>query len=89
MLSYEELENKYGMTKYKGKEYALTENATFSGVQNLRIDDSIFVLNDNNYSAKCIDKEGNEYIAYFVVKNNDSEIEDCCDWEEASYITKV
>src|SRR5665647_898500 len=81
-----EAANEYGKTTYNDEEYALTEQAQFAGLENLRIDNSIYVLDSNNYSASCIDKDGNEYTAYFVVKNEDTELEDSCDWQNASYI---
>lgn len=79
----------YGITNYKGKEYILLEQAKYAGIQNLRIDDSIYVLDENNYSAKCKDKKGKEYIAYFVVKNDVENVEDLCDWENANYIAEI
>lgn len=89
MTMYEEMAQKYGTTEYEGKEYALTADAEFCGVQNLRINNSVFVLDDNNYSAPCIDKDGVEYTAYFAVIDDEAELEDACDWYEASYVKKV
>lgn len=86
---YQEAADQYGITTYNDKEYALTEQAKFAGLENLRINNSIYVLDSNNYSASCIDQEGNEHTAYFVVKNKEAELEDSCDWEHASYVKEA
>jgi hypothetical protein len=86
---YYRMAKQNGITVYNGKEYALTDQAEFCGIQNLRIDDSVSVLDSNNYSAPCIDKIGNEYVAYFEVINDEAELEDACDWENASYVVEA
>ena len=81
--------NKYGDVNYNGKVYTLTEQPSFCGVQNKRIDDSIYVLDENNYSALCVDENENEFIVYWEVKNTKADEETCCDWDNASYIEVV
>jgi len=88
-ITFDQAAKRGGVTKYKGIEYALLEEARFAGLQNIRIDDSIYVLDSNNYVAECIDTDGNDYIAYFVVKDDNVEEEDSCDWENASYVEKI
>jgi len=88
-MDFKEASEKYGTTFYEEKEYALLRDAAYDGVQNLRINNSIYVLDSDNYSAPCMDEDGNEYIAYFVVTDSEAEPEDSCDWSEASYVTPV
>lgn len=83
------MERNYGTVNYNGKTYTLTEQPEFKGVQNKRIDNSIYVLDSNNYSASCVDNEENECIAYWEVINEDADEENCCDWENASYIEEL
>ena len=87
-ITFDQAAKRGGTTQYKGIEYALLEEARFAGLQNIRIDDSIYVLDSNNYVAECIDAEGNDYIAYFVVIDNNAEEENSCDWKNASYIER-
>lgn len=89
MKKYEEMSKKFGTTEYEGKDYALTDQAEFCGIQNLRINNSIYVLASNNYSVSCIDEIGNEYVAYFEVINNETGLEDACNWGKASYIVRA
>ena len=90
MLNYKEMGNKFGITEYKGKEFALTENAKHTGGEK-RIDNSIYVI-EVSYNSNCIDKEGNEYIAYFKVIDENLDLEDesyACDWKEADYVELI
>lgn len=87
-ITFDQAAKRGGTTQYKGVEYALLEEARFAGLRNIRINGSIYILDSDNYVAECIDAEGNDYIAYFVVKNKNAEEENSCDWDNASYVEK-
>ena len=76
-------------TIYQGKTYILTEPAYCACVQNLRIGNTPYVLNSQNYAAACVDEDGNEYTAYFVINDPDADTEYQCDWANASYVERI
>ena len=79
----------YEVIEYKGKEYFIKEQAEISHATKIRIGNTPMYLVGTIYEADCIDKEGNEYTAYWVA-NPDVELpEDACNWDRPDYIEKA
>ena len=74
---------------YEGKEYIFTTDAEISHSSKIRIGDSIMCLTGTIYEAPCIDKEGNEYTAYWVANPNVELPENACVWDKPDYIEKA
>ncbi len=87
-FTIENLEN-YETVEYGGKEYILTADAEISHATKIRIDNSILCLEGTIYEASCIDKEGNEYTAYWVADENAAMPEEACNWDRPDYIEKA
>jgi hypothetical protein len=80
--SYDAIGEKYGFTVFEGKQYALTEKASFARVYGLGI-------SADNYSAACIDANGIKYTAYFEILEKDANNEVLADWDNASLVNRV
>ena len=79
----------YEVVEYGGKEYILTEQAEIAHSNKIRIGDSILCLEGTIYEAPCIDKEGNEYTAYWVANLEAEMPEEACNWNRPDYIEKA
>ena len=76
----------YEVVEYEGKEYILIADAEISHATKIRIDNSILCLEGTIYEAPCIDKDGNEYTAYWVADENAAIPEEACNWGRPDYI---
>ena len=77
------------LVEYEGKQYILTSEAEISHATKIRIGNSILYLEGTIYEADCIDKEGNEYTAYWVADEDAAMPEDACRWDKPDYIEKA
>lgn len=79
----------YEIIEYEGKEYYITSEAEISHATKIRIGDSILCLEGTIYEAPCINKEGNEYTAYWVANPGVEAPEEACNWDRPDYIEKA
>ena len=79
----------YEVVEYGGKEYFIKEQAEISHSTKVRSGDSILYLTGTIYEAPCIDKDGNEYTAYWVANPNVELPENACNWDRPDYIEKT
>jgi hypothetical protein len=78
----------YEVIEYEGKEYFIKEQAEISHSTKIRIGDSILCLEGTIYEAPCIDKDGNEYMAYWVADESAAIPENACRWDKPDYIER-
>ena len=79
----------YEVIEYEGKEYFIKEQAEIAHSDKIRIGITPMYLVGTIYEAPCIDKEGNEYTAYWVADEDAAMPEDACRWDKPDYIEKA
>ena len=71
----------YGETTYKGEQYTVTSETVFDNMRHLM---------GENYYVATAEKDGRNYMAYFlVIDGEDEDGSHACDWDNASFITHV
>jgi hypothetical protein len=78
----------YETVEYGGKEYILIGDAEISHATKIQIDNTILYLEGTIYEAPCIDKDGNEYTAYWVANPSVELPENACRWDKPDYIER-